>query len=203
MTSTCAPFASLGIAIFFLIPRQPAISFDRPITIEGESQSAQFNTQKPTNFTFDARLTMYLDGRGSYIPPRLRNFQVFINDLGSTTDMVLVGKGRLDSSFTTSTKYLTRLLVDLHFSYKQVPILFAFFCPKHLDYVFQSLGLLAFPNHLWYHSTVRMLPRMLFGQPGIRVVQTSLHPRPMAPSPDPPFNCPSSSHTTFLAYQAI
>ncbi|EGG02268.1 uncharacterized protein MELLADRAFT_78837 [Melampsora larici-populina 98AG31] len=109
--------ACLGIAIYFVIPRQPAISFDKPISFKGNSTSAIFNPSKPTGFSFDARLSMALDGRSSYIPARIRSFRVFINDLGSTSESILVGKGGLDKAFTVGTSALTSLDMDVQFSY--------------------------------------------------------------------------------------
>ncbi|KAH9817810.1 hypothetical protein DFH28DRAFT_127837 [Melampsora americana] len=114
---TFVVLACLAVAIYFLIPRQPAISFNKPISLIGNSTSAHFNPQHPTEFSFEARLSMALDGRSSYIPARITTFEVFINDLGSTPDSVLVGKGKLEKDFTASTKSLTPVEVDVQFQY--------------------------------------------------------------------------------------
>lgn len=114
---TFVVLACLGIAIYFVIPRQPAISFDKPISFIGNSSSAIFNPSKPTGFSFDTRLSMALDGRSSYIPARIKSFHVFVNDLGSTSESILVGKGKLTKDFTASTKSLTSIELDVQFQY--------------------------------------------------------------------------------------
>lgn len=115
--------ACIGTLIFFLIPRQPYISFEAPIQINSRNQveandnSRAFNANNPTNFSFDARVSLSLDGRGSYLPTLIRNFKVIINDLGSTSDSVRLATGQLDKGFTASSSKLTPLNVDITFTY--------------------------------------------------------------------------------------
>ncbi|KAG0152090.1 hypothetical protein CROQUDRAFT_650134 [Cronartium quercuum f. sp. fusiforme G11] len=109
--------AGLGLGIYFVVPRQPSISFERPITFVGDSGSAHFNPENSTSFSFDSRLSLYLDGRASFIPGRIRNLQVLVSDLGSTPNSVLVGQGHLAKALKVSTKTLTDLEVDVHFQY--------------------------------------------------------------------------------------
>ncbi|WAQ90067.1 hypothetical protein PtA15_12A52 [Puccinia triticina] len=111
--------ACLGVVVFFLIPRQPFISFEAPPRLsKKEDNHLIFSASKPTNFSFDAQLDLSLDGRPSYLPTLIRGFKVTINDLGATPDSVRLATGRLDNGFTASTKKLTALTLDVHFKYE-------------------------------------------------------------------------------------
>ena len=64
---------SLGVVVFFLIPRQPFISFEAPPRLsKKEDNHLIFSASKPTNFSFDAQLDLSLHGRQSYLPTLIR-----------------------------------------------------------------------------------------------------------------------------------
>ncbi|CAH7689981.1 hypothetical protein PPACK8108_LOCUS25182 [Phakopsora pachyrhizi] len=107
----------IGVVLFFLIPRQPFISYEVPVAFTGDNGSAKFNTSNPTQFSFDTKLAFSFDGRASYVAAILRNLKVSVRDLGSSLDSVEVGKGQLGKSLTISSGGLTAVLVDVHFQY--------------------------------------------------------------------------------------
>ncbi|KAA1089726.1 hypothetical protein PGT21_028221 [Puccinia graminis f. sp. tritici] len=110
--------ACLGVVIYFMIPRQPFISFEAPPRlIKKEDNHLIFSASKPTNFSFEAQLDLALDGRASYLPVLVRDFKVSINDLGASSDSVRVGTGSLAHGFTAGTKNLTPLTLDVYFEY--------------------------------------------------------------------------------------
>lgn len=108
----------LGVVVFFMVPRQPFISFEIPVTFDRETDNHLiFSARNPTNFSFDAQLQMSLDGRNSYLPTLIRDFQVTVNDLGSTPNSVQVGKGKLKRGFTCSSRDLTTIHTNVSFLY--------------------------------------------------------------------------------------
>jgi len=110
--------ACLGIVIFFLMPRQPFISLEiPPRLVKKEDNNLIFSATNPTNFSFDAQLDLFLDGRSSYLPTLVRDFKADIADLGATSSAVQVGKSLRAKSFTASSKNLTPLSLDVHFQY--------------------------------------------------------------------------------------
>ncbi|MBW0499871.1 hypothetical protein O181_039586 [Austropuccinia psidii MF-1] len=108
----------LGVAIYFLYPRQPFISYEVPISLsKSNNTNLVFSARNPTNFSFNAQLDIALDGRSSYLPLHLSSLVVVINDIGSTTNSVVIGKGNLGHSITLKPSGLTRLNFDIHFQY--------------------------------------------------------------------------------------
>ncbi|MBW0516976.1 hypothetical protein O181_056691 [Austropuccinia psidii MF-1] len=115
---TFIALALLGLAVFFLHPRQPFISYEIPISLNSSKNTDLiFSARNPTNFSFKAQLEMALDGRSSYLPLRLSHLDVILNDLGSTGNSVLVGKGNLGHSVTVKPSGLTHLNFNVHFEY--------------------------------------------------------------------------------------
>ncbi|KAH9446202.1 hypothetical protein MJO29_012544 [Puccinia striiformis f. sp. tritici] len=111
--------ACIGAAIYFVIPRQPFISFESrpPSLIRIENNNLIFSARNPTNFSFDAGLDITIDGRPSYLPTRISNFKAIISDLGATNDPIRLATGSIAKSFTASNRNLNPLTLDLHFEY--------------------------------------------------------------------------------------
>lgn len=101
--------------LYFVIPRTPTLAYNNQALMSGDDASINWS-RTPANFTFNANMSLALDGRSSYVPPRVSNIQVVINDLGSTPGTVQVGTGTV-SSLTASTKQYTPLNVPITFKY--------------------------------------------------------------------------------------
>lgn len=100
--------------LFFVIPRVPSLAYNNQSLFVGDSNSIVWN-RVPANFSFDATINLAFEGAG-YVPANAKNVQITINDEGSTTGTVPVGKGTL-SSIKAANKGFTPLAVPVHFSY--------------------------------------------------------------------------------------
>lgn len=97
---------ALGLTLYFVIPRSPAVQFDQLWSTDTNPTRSSVDA----TFDFKANVSFLLDARGSYIPVHMNDLTVTISDLA--TDET-VGTGRL--SRTIPGRTITNVTVPVTF----------------------------------------------------------------------------------------
>lgn len=85
----------------------------------GDNSTASFSRSDPIGFSFNAKINLALDGRNSYLGPKVSNLLVIVQDLG--TSALEIGRGVADSQpIKLKTKDYTPFTATIHFKYRFV-----------------------------------------------------------------------------------
>lgn len=112
-----ASFCSLGVTLFFVVPRVPTIAFLSTDPLQAVPDSSSMSTHYfPTNFSMTMNLNLRGDNTAGWIPSHASSMKVEVREL---TTQKKIGEGTMnDMTFPGRGKKVFQLPVD--FSYRSL-----------------------------------------------------------------------------------